>query len=273
MARSDKKVVHVDAPAGAPAKDGDASAPTTTWKPSPEAKRQATTFRIIAAALWVVAIAVEAFAIFFLLKQNPVSTVWLVVAIVVMGAGAIVGNILWKRANQADPADRTDKVRFFVQNQLGALVAVIAFLPLIILIFTNKNMSGGQKAIAGIIGIVVLGAAAATGITYDSPSVQQYDAETQKVVQLTGQDEVFWTKSGKVYHLCQDASAVNLESKDNQIFSGTVGAAHAAGKTRLTKQVDQEIAQCGLTPATGATNGASDSSVGSSSVPSPEPSR
>jgi hypothetical protein len=247
---SGKTVVRVEHTAAAEA-DDQAAAHTsggTTFAPSPEAKRKALTFRIIAIVLWVVAIAAEAFAIFWVLKQNPVNMILLIGLIVVMAALSVVGNILWKRSNQADPASRDDKVRFFVQNQLGAIIAVVAFLPLVILVLANKNMSGGQKAVAAIIAIVALGAGVATGVSVNPPSTQQYDSETAAVVQLTGHDLVYWTKSGKVYHLCEDASAVNQTSKDNTIYSGTVGDAHGAGKTRLTKQVDQEEAQCGFTP-------------------------
>jgi hypothetical protein len=145
-------------------------------------------------------------------------------------------------------------VRFFVQNQLGVIISAIAFIPLIILIFTNKNMSGGQKALAGIIAIVLLGASGTIGASVNPPSTEQYTSETQAVVDATGgQNLVYWTKAGKVFHLCADASAVNLQSKDNQIYSGTVAEAHAAGKPRLTLQVEQERKQCGFEPTTGAT--------------------
>jgi hypothetical protein len=248
--RSGKKVVRVEHTAAAEADDQAASHTRggTTFAPSPEATRKAITFRIIAAVLWAIAIAAEAVDIFVVLKQNPVNMVLLIALIVVAGIAAVVGNILWKRANQADPASRDDPVRFFVQNQLGAIIAVIAFLPLVVMVLLNKNMSGGQKAVAAVIAIVALGAGVATGISVDPPSTQQYDQETAQVVAITGANVVYWTKSGKVYHLCQDASAVNQESKDNQIYSGTVGDAHAAGKTRLTLQVDQEEKQCGFTP-------------------------
>src|SRR5690606_39968936 len=62
-----------------------------------------------------------------------------------------------------------------------------------------------------------------------------------------GENYVYWTKSGKVYHICSEASAVNQESKDGQIFEGTVAEALAAGKERLTLQVEQEQKQCGFT--------------------------
>jgi hypothetical protein len=215
------------------------------WVPTPEAKGKATTFRVIAWILWVLAIGTEAFAIFWVLRQDPVNLVLLIILLVVIGALAVGGSLLWKRANRLDPARKSDKVRFFIQNQLGAIITVIAFLPLIILIFTNKNMDGKQKGIAGAIAIVLLLVAGFLGTSINPPSVEQYTEETQTVVELTGQNLVFWTKSGEVYHLCEDASAVNLESEDNTIYSGTVADAHADGKERLTLQVEQELEQCG----------------------------
>lgn len=146
------------------------------WTPSPAGKGQATTYRIIAAVLWVLAIAGEAYAIFVLLKQNPINLTYLIGAIVVIGVLAVIGDLLWKRANQLDPASADDPTRFFIQNQLGAIIGIIAFLPLIVLIFTNKNMSQQQKAIAGGIGVVALLIAGITGTSFNPPSTQEYAA-------------------------------------------------------------------------------------------------
>jgi hypothetical protein len=237
-----KKVVRVEHSGGEPSQP--------TWKPSPAAKQKATTFRIIAMVLWIAAIAIEGFAILVVLKAKSVNMVALIATIVVIAVLSIIGSLLWKRANLADPASKSEPIRFFVQNQLGAIVAALAFLPLIVMILTNKNMQGQQKTIAGGIAIVAFLVAGIVGVSFNPPSTEQYDADTQTVVNYTGQDHVFWTKDGSVYHLCKSASAVNLESKDNTIYEGTVGDAKAAGKSRLTLQVDQELKQCGLgTPA------------------------
>jgi hypothetical protein len=246
------------------------------WQPSAEGKGQANTYRIIAAVVWVLAIAGELYAIFVLLKQNPINMTFLIGAIVVIGVLAVVGDFLWKRANEMDPASEADGFRFFIQNQLGAIIGIIAFLPLIILILTNKNMNQQQKTLAGGIGVVVLAFATIMGVSINPPSVEQYTqtampqlvqtaqasgtvvpsfsqtalpqfpSESAAIIGYSGKDAVFWTKDGTVYHLCQQVSDLQHESKDNTIYAGTVADAHAAGKDRLTLKVTEELNQCGL---------------------------
>lgn len=248
MAKSDKKVVRVES---APETES-TSGKERAWTPTAESKSKAVRFRIIAAVLWVVAIGTEAFAIFWLLRQSPFETwhlILLIGLIVVIGVLASVGSWLWKKANRLDPASKKDKFRFFVQNQLGAIITILAFLPLIIMIFLNKDMDGKQKGIAGGIAIVIgLVAVLVFGIDWNAPSQEAYAQDTDAVVFLTGADEVTWTKSGNVYHLCQEASDVNRESKDGQIFVGSTHDAVAAGKSRLTKKLAQEVRECGIDP-------------------------
>lgn len=267
MAENKKKKVRVESETT----DAATKEAAANWKPTPEAKQQATTKRILAAVAWTLAIGLEAFAIFWLLRQVPFETshlIWLIVVLVVIAGLAITGSMLWKQANRLDPASKQQKVRFFVQNQLGAIITVIAFLPLIVLILVNKNVDGRQKAIAAAVAIVLALGATALGIDFAPVSKEQVVAESNEVVALTGQDLVFWTKSGEVYHLCEAASAVNQESKDNTIYSGTVAQALAAGKSRLTKQVDIELKQCGIT-APSASAEPSDPAESASSEPSP----
>jgi uncharacterized membrane protein len=169
----------------------------------------------------------------------------LIAAIVGIAIFAILGSLAWKRANKADPASRAEPIRFFIQNQLGVIISIVAFLPLIVLIFTNKNMGGQQKTIAGVIGIVALVVAGLASAEFAPSSKEQYQTETARVIELTGKDKVYWTKEGNVYHLCSTVSDLQLESKDNKIYEGTVGDAHAAGKERLTLKVESEMNQCG----------------------------
>lgn len=241
-----KKVVH----AGQPDATGPGAASNPpAWTPSPEAKGRADRLRIFAWILWLAAIGIEIFAIFWVLRQDPVSTWLLIGCILVAGALAIPGSLLWKQANRLDPASEKDQARFFVQNQLGAIMTVIAFLPLIVMIFLNRDMDGRQKAIVGSVGIAVLAIATLLGISWDSPSQERYAHETAIVTELTGQDNVYWTKSGKVFHLCSDVPDVNRESKDGNIYEGTVADAHGSGKSRLTQRWESEARVCGYTPA------------------------
>ena len=246
----------------------------TGWKASDEAKKSAGTKRAIAWVLWIVALVLEGVAIWYILTQvggtnvdgEPnVAPSWffwaLIGALVVIGALTIIGSQLWKQANQADPASRQEPFKFFVQNQLGAFIPILAFLPLIIVVLLSKNLDGRTKAFAGGLGAVLLVAAVLLGIEYSPNSVEQetegqiqeeianegqIDEYTAIVTELTGQDSVAWTPAGKVYHLCSDVSAVNQESAANEIRVGSVADAHADGKEGLTLQVDQEMEQCGL---------------------------
>lgn len=247
--KSKKKVVRVESTAEA------REEAASSWKPTAESKSKATTRRVFAVLLWLLAIGGEAFAIFWILKrpkENGEFPTWawilLLGTLVAIGLLAFFGSMLWKQANRLDPASKSNKFAFFVQNQLGAIITLIAFVPLIVLIFLNKDMDGKQKGIAGAAGIVLLLVTGFFSSELNAASVEQYSAEAAVVHGLTGSDQVFWTKSGEVYHLCDAASAVNLESEDNTIYSGTVADAHAEGKERLTLQIDQEVDQCELAP-------------------------
>lgn len=286
--KSGKKVVHAEEPA----------APRTTakeraaikaeaekrvregdgWKASDEAKSGATRKRVIAIILWALALVLEGLGIWYLLTQLRGTNVdgepntgfipsdylmWVLIGLlVVMGVLTVIGSRLWQAANHADPASRQQPVKFFVQNQLGAIIPIIVFVPIILLILFNKNIDSRTKTVAGIVGAVVLVAAVLLGIDFNPASVEQntegqieqeianegqIDEYTAIVEELTGGDEVAWTLNGKVYHLCETTSAVTQQSADGRIFTGTVAAAHEAGKEGLTLQVDQEMEQCGLT--------------------------
>lgn len=220
--------------------DDNASSQTTnsggTWSPTEESKSKATTFRIIAVLGWLVAIGCQIFA-YFKLQEVPVSMIWMIGLIVVALIFAIVGNVLWKKSNRLDPASEKNKFKFFVQNQLGLIISVLAFLPMVILIFTNKNLNGKQKGILGSIAIAALAAAGLTGTEFNPTSVEQYTEQTKQVELLNdGVNNVYWTPSGKSYHLYQDCSYINGK-RTNEIFQGTV--ANAREMKKITDLCDR----------------------------------
>ena len=235
-----KKIVKAE-PLAAPASGK--QSPGEKFVASPEAKSKATTFRIIAIVLWALAIGAELFTIFWLLKRAEMNNfmVWLIAAIVVIGVLALAGSMLWKKANRFDPASKKNKARFFIQNQLGAIITIIAFVPLIVLIFLNKDMDKNQKTIAGIVGIIAALVVGAASIDWNPPSTEQIDDDSAIVMAYTGASSVYWVKGGSVWHLCAEypegttiPALARGDLETNPIVEGTVSQAVAAGKNRLS---------------------------------------
>ncbi len=224
------------------------------WQPSAKANQSATQLRIISFILWLAAIGAELGLIFgeLLAKNGQPFTngrmAILIGGLVVIAILAIAGNLLWKKANRLDPAHKSDTVRFFIQNQLGAFMTLIAFVPLVVLIFLDKDLGKGQKAVAGGIGVVLALLATTLGIDFNPPSVEQYTAERDSVIEHVGDDLVYWGPSSEVFHICDKVSDLNQAREAGTIQAGTVADAHAAGMDRLTLKVDQEQKQCGFNP-------------------------
>ena len=149
---------------------------TKEWRATHGQESAAKRLRIFATLSWVVAIGTEIAGI-VLLRQHKFDhgnlplLIGLLVAIAVF---AIAGSLMWKAANKQDPARQSDTARFFFQNQLGAIITVIAFLPLIVLILMDKDMDPKNKKIAGGIGAVLAVAATLIGVDFNPPSVEQY---------------------------------------------------------------------------------------------------
>jgi hypothetical protein len=193
------------------------------WKPTEEAKGKATQLRLFAALLWVGAITAQVAAIIMLRKQGENFMAWVIGLIVVDLILAILGSILWKKSNRLDPASEKNGFLFFMQSQLGLVVAVIAFLPLVIVILTNKNISGKQKAILGSIAGIAMVIAGISGADFNPPSIEKYTEETNLVEALTGANNVYYTKGGGKYHVYEDCYTI----KNSERLNGTVAEAHA----------------------------------------------
>lgn len=182
------------------------------FQASPESKAKAKQLRIFAFIAWILAMAGQAFAIFKLISNETM--VWLIVAIVVILILAVTGSMLWKKANRLDPASEKDKTKFFIQNQLGAIMGVLAFLPLVILIFTNKDLDGKTKGIAGSIAVVAMLIGGVSGVDFDPPSVEKYTKEIQEQSNTLKElnydaESVFWSSAGNKYHVFENCQHIN----------------------------------------------------------------
>lgn len=195
--------------------------------------------RIIAVVLWVAALVFELLGILALGKKlsfaanwNP--TVVLVVCIVLDLICLLIGSQLWKKANHMDPASEKNKLKFWLWNNLGVIVSILAFVPFIVLIFINKDTDKNTKLIAGIAAIVAL--AVGIGGSYDFNPVSQEDIAEVDLIAAENAEElnegVYWIKSGKseVYHI--DPECFTLDNTV-ELDYGTVAQAFEAGHTRL----------------------------------------
>src|SRR5436305_8799781 len=155
---------------------------TKEWRATQGQKSAATRLRLFAAISWIVAIGTEVAGI-VLLRQHKFdhgNLPLLIGLLVVIAIFAIAGSLMWKAANKHDPASKSDPARFLFQNQLGAIITVLAFLPLIVLIFMDKDMDPKNKKIAGGIGVVLAAAATLIGIDFKPPSTEQYTQDMNK---------------------------------------------------------------------------------------------
>ena len=149
---------------------------TKDWQATQGQKSAATHLRMFAAISWVVAIGGEIDGIVLLLQHkfdhgNLALLIGILVGIAIF---AIAGNLMWKAANRHDPARASDTGKFFFQNQLGAIITLIAFLPLIVLIFKDKDMDPKNKKVAGGVGAALAVVATLIGVSCKPPSVEQY---------------------------------------------------------------------------------------------------
>ena len=200
---------------------------TKEWRATHGQESAAKRLRIFAALAWIVAIGTEVAGI-VLLRQHKFdqgNLPLLIGLLVVIAVFAIAGSLMWKAANKHDPASRADTVKFFVQNQLGAIITVIAFLPLVVLIFMDKDMDPKNKKIAGGIGAALAVLATLIGVEFNPASVEQYTQDMN-----TCADQI---KTGQPTTACSPEvaeQAKDIARDSSTVAEATKDAAHPAGQ-------------------------------------------
>ncbi len=200
---------------------------TKEWRATHGQKSSATRLRLFAALSWIVAIGTEIAGI-VLLRQHKFdhgNLPLLIGLLVVIAVFAIAGSLMWKAANKHDPASKSEPARFFVQNQLGAIITVLAFLPLIVLIFMDKDMDPKNKKIAGGIGVVLAAAATFIGIDFNPPSVEQYTQDMNKCAAEIKASQPTTDCSPEVADQAKD-----IARDSSTVAAATKDAAHPAGQ-------------------------------------------
>lgn len=218
---------------------------TKAWRATQGQASAAKRLRIFAALAWVVAIGTEIAGI-VMLKQHRFdhgNLALLIGLLVVIAVFAIAGSLMWKAANRQDPASKADTFRFFVQNQLGAIITVLAFLPLIALIFLDKDMDPKNKKIAGGVGVVLALLATVIGVDFKPPSTEQYTQDMNKCAAQIKASEPTTACSPAVAAQAQDIA------KDSAtVADATKTAANPAGQDIVYWIAPENGAKTSATP-------------------------
>ena len=194
----------------------------------------ATGLRIGAVVLWLLAIACEVMAILVFTGKVelplPIPTAWIAVIFIVLDLiFLIIGSQLWKRANHKDPVSEKNKTKFWLWNNMGVIVAIVAFLPLLIIALTDKNADKESKKIVAIAAAIALVIGGLCGIDYHPMSEEKANT-AEAVLQDTN---VYWTSGGSRYHLDEDCQAL---ANSAELKVGTVDEAiHSYAKDYLCK--------------------------------------
>ena len=174
--------------------------------------------RLGAVGLWVLAIVMEVLALLVVigkinLKFMP--TLYQLIAFLVLDlAFVIIGAQLWKKANRIDPVSEANKLKFWLWNNMGVIACVVAFVPIIILMLTNKELDKKTKSIAVVVAVIALLIGGVCSYDFNPVSEEQQQAAISAV-----EGDVFWAPFGKVYHTHDDCQALN---QSDTLTYGTV---------------------------------------------------
>lgn len=190
-------------------------------------------FRIGAVVLWVLGIACEVMAVLVmngtLFLPGPAPATWLIIWLVADLVLVVIGSQLWKHANHLAPASKENKLAYWVQTDLGIIIAAIAFAPIILLMLTNKDLDKNTKKIGTIVAAIALVAAVASGVDYHPATQEDLDQAEAGAAILSDDGLAYWTAFGEVYHFNPDCQYIKNSST---IYSGTVQDALDAKRTR-----------------------------------------
>lgn len=206
-------------------------------------KERARSKRILAIVLWVVAIAFEVIGILRLsgiinLFSNLSVTTFLIICILLDLAFFIPGSLLWKKANHIDPASEKDKTKFWVINNLGTILSVLAFLPLIIFVLTNKDLDKKSKGIVTVIAVIALLVAGVTSYDFNPVSKEQLERAEKEVLNVSENGKVYWAPHSKKYHVDPDCPAF---SQSETVYEGTVKQAYEHNLTDPCRRCIPEL--------------------------------
>ncbi|MEG0751596.1 MAG: hypothetical protein RR998_01335 [Oscillospiraceae bacterium] len=210
-----------------------AEAPEQTLNVSGAPRNNAVGLRIGAIVLWVLAVACEVLTILMLrgtMYVNPEhKQMFLIGGLVLDLLFVIIGSQLWKAANHKSPASKSNAIKFWLWNNMGVIVAVICFVPLIIFLLRDKELDPKTKKLVTIVAAAALLIAGAASYDYKPVAKEDFTKDTAATMQSMGDGsgQCYWTRFGKSYHLDKNCQTLTRTSSAN-LFNGTVDEAYDA---------------------------------------------
>lgn len=198
---------------------------------SAKAGKSALTGRIIALVLWLLALTAEIFAVLIVtqriyLAPGAERNIWTIALLAVDFILVLIGSQLWKNANHKDPVSERNRLKFFLWNQMGLIVAVICFLPFVLFVLFDKNVDKKSKPLLIIAAVAALIIGSLLSVDWHPVSAEDLAAKQQEIVARGGDpDTVYWTRFGKSYHIDPECSAIINSSV---IYQGTLEEAYEA---------------------------------------------
>ncbi len=215
------------------------AAPAKTEKKAAPAKQEVTgnskSLRTVAIILWILAIGAEVGAIFLF---NRAIYNWMLYGTLILDAIlVIVGAQLWKRANRIKPCASKSKFVKMLWDQMGVIVAFLAFIPFGILYILNaKDLPKKTKNALAAVLIVLFAGTVGASIDYSPTSPEAVEEKAAAVEEQLAEEGleydgvVYWTTYGKSYHLDPNCFTLSRTKPEN-LHSGTLEEAFAAKRT------------------------------------------
>ena len=208
-----------------------------------DSEQRALKSRIIAVVLWCVAILFEVVGILRLSGlvswfSNISVTTFLIICIVLDLIFFIPGSLFWKKANHIDPMSEENKAKYWVINNLGTILSVLAFLPLIIFVLANKDLDKKSKTMVTVVAAIALVVAGISSYDFNPISKEQLEKAEKEVINVSGGKTVYWAPHSKKYHVDPDCPAF---SQSETVFEGTVKQAFEKGLTDPCRRCIPEL--------------------------------
>lgn len=210
-----------------------------TWDP----KKRAGCRRFFAVLCWVIAIAFEVIGILRLNGNiNWFSNMEIVTFILICFwidlVFVLIWSFLWKKANHIDPASEQNQLKFWLWNNLWSIMSVVAFLPIIIFLLSDKKLDKKSKQLLWGVWVAVLAIAFLWSYDWNPVSIEWLERAEQEVLQVSPDGKVYWAPHSKKYHVDPDCPAF---SNSETVYEWTVADAYERNLTDPCRRCIPEL--------------------------------